>query len=690
MMTVETAVLETYKKAAKSKEVRLCCPVSYSRPELLKVIPQEILERDYGCGDPTIYVREGEVVLDLGSGSGKHCYMIAQIVGPKGKVIGVDFNDEMLALARKYQDVIAKKLGYFNTEFRKARIQNLKLDLERVDKYLQKNPIKTSEDLIKFEEFVKYLEAKEPLIPDNSIDTVVSNCVLNLVREDEKENLFEEIFRVLKPEGRAVISDIVSDEDVPEHLKRDPELWAGCISGALREDRFIEAFLKAGFTSVRILKYDKKPWQVIEGIEFRSITIEAHKGERGTCIDKGHAVIYMGPFMKVEDSEGHIFELGKRVAVCERTFNNLKRFAFDQFIFIEPAVKLQPRPFPCGEKIIYRSPKVTKSGKWDSIVSGSPCCAPPQEFIPFSKKLKDLGISLTKGFIEIVQVNVGHKCNERCLHCHLSAGPKGTLMSEDVMSAILELLKKHPGKVLDITGGSPELHPLIKDFISKASSYTREILFRTNLTALLEREDLINFLAEKEVKIVGSFPSLEERSANSFRGNGFYKRALVAIKKLNEVGFGKEYPLYLMVNPTDVSLVPLEKELKGEFEKFFTEKGLFFTNLYVLNNFPIGRFKKYLKKLGNFDEYYKLLYANFNPETLNKLMCLKLVNIAPDGTLYDCDFNQALKLSLKSPKNVYELLEKGLEALKNQSIRIGDHCYGCTALYGTSCFGSLT
>ncbi len=689
-MTVETSVLETYKRAAKEKNIKLCCPVSYSRPELLKIIPQEILERDYGCGDPTVYVREGEVVLDLGSGSGKHCYMIAQIVGPKGKVIGVDFNDEMLALARKYQDEIAKKLGYLNTEFRKARIQNLKLDLEKVDRYLLENPVKTSEDLIKFEEFINYLQEKEPLIPDNSIDTVVSNCVLNLVKDEDKERLFKEIYRVLKPEGRAVISDIVSDEDVPEHLKKDPELWSGCISGALREDKFIEAFLKAGFSSVKILKYEEKPWQVIEGIEFRSITIEAYKGEKGACIDKGHAVIYLGPFVKVEDSEGHIFELGKRVAVCERTFKNLKRYAYDQFIFIEPSVKLQPRPFPCNEKIIYRSPKVTKNGKWDSVVGGSSCCLPPQEFIPFSQKLKELGINLTKDSVDIIQVNVGYKCNEKCLHCHLSAGPKGPLMSEEIMSAILELLKRYPGKILDITGGSPELHPSIMNFISKASLYTKEIFFRTNLVALAEREDLMAFLAEKNVKIIGSFPSLEEHSADLFRGKGFYKKAITALKKLNEMGFGKNYSLYLMVNPTDISLAPPENEIKEKFHKFLTERGISFSDLYVLNNFPIGRFKKYLKKIGKLEDYYRLLYANFNPETLEKVMCLKLINIAPDGTLYDCDFNQALKLSLKSPKNVFELLERGLEALEKQPIKIGDHCYGCTALYGTSCFGALT
>jgi arsenite methyltransferase len=287
----EIATLERYKRAAKKPEKALCCTVSYQRPELLKIIPQEILEVDYGCGDPTVYVRPGEVVVDLGSGSGKHVYMMAQIVGPKGKVIGVDFNKEMLSLARKYQDEIAKKLGYKNTKFYYAKIQNLKLDLEKVEAYLQANPIKTAEDLIIFENYVKELEEKEPLIPDESVDTVVSNCVLNLVKPEDKDRLFSEIYRVLKVGGRAVISDIVSDEDVPPHLQEDPELWSGCIAGALREDKFIQAFLKAGFSSVRVLKWEEKPWQVIEGIEFRSITIEAIKGEKGHCIDAGQAVI---------------------------------------------------------------------------------------------------------------------------------------------------------------------------------------------------------------------------------------------------------------------------------------------------------------------------------------------------------------------------------------------------------------
>jgi radical SAM/Cys-rich protein len=689
-MQVESAILETYKRAAKSKETRLCCPVSYTRPELLRVIPEEILERDYGCGDPTPYVREGEIVLDLGSGSGKHCYMIAQIVGPKGKVIGIDFNDAMLALARKYQREIADRLGYFNTEFRKAHIQNLRLDLEKVDNYLRDNPLKSSEDLIKFKEFAKALMEREPLIPDNSIDTVVSNCVLNLVREDEKERLFNEIYRVLKPEGRAIISDIVSDEDVPEHLKKNPELWSGCISGALREDKFLSAFLKAGFGSVRILKYEERPWQVVEGIEFRSITIEAVKGKKGACIDRGHAVIYLGPFLKVEDAEGHIYEVGKRVAVCEKTFENLKKFAGDQFVFIAPAKKLTPRPFPCGEKIVYRSPKETKGGKWESnSLEASSCCA-PVEFISFQEKLKNLGVNLKKGPIETIQINLGTKCNLQCRHCHLQAGPNGALMDEKVLWACLELLKKNPGKILDLTGGAPELHPLIQDLISEAKPYVKDIYFRTNFLALFERENLVNFLAKEKVKIIGSFPDLVEKKADFFRGNGFYKGAFLALRKLNQLGFGRDLPLYLMVNPTELTLAPEEETVKREYQKFFEKEGLSFTDLFVLNNFPLGRFRKYLSKKGKLKAYYQLLYANFNQETLDKLMCLSLLNIAADGTLYDCDFNQALGLKIEAPGNIFELLETGLKALEGKAILIGDHCYGCTALFGTSCFGALT
>src|SRR6266513_2972885 len=180
MQTVESAVRERYAAGAKSNEAELCCPVDY-QSEYLKVIPAEVVERDYGCGDPSRYVREGETVLDLGSGTGKVCFIAAQIVGPKGKVIGVDMTDEMLAVARRNAPTVAERIGYANVEFRKGRIQDLALDLERLDEKLKRSPITDAASFLAADQRAEELRVKHPLIASDSIDVVVSNCVLNLV-----------------------------------------------------------------------------------------------------------------------------------------------------------------------------------------------------------------------------------------------------------------------------------------------------------------------------------------------------------------------------------------------------------------------------------------------------------------------------------------------------------------------------
>src|SRR5205823_14415506 len=224
----ETIVRERYTAGAKSPEAELCCPVNYES-EYLKVIPSEVIERDYGCGDPSRYLREGETVLDLGSGTGKVCFIAAQIVGPKGKVIGIDMTDEMLEVARRNAPIVAKRTGYANVEFRKGRIQDLALDLERLDQELERRPITAAASFLAADELAQELRVKYPLIASDSIDVVVSNCVLNLVEQNSKRQLFEEIFRVLKKGGRAVICVIVSDDPVPDDLQDDPELWIGWI-----------------------------------------------------------------------------------------------------------------------------------------------------------------------------------------------------------------------------------------------------------------------------------------------------------------------------------------------------------------------------------------------------------------------------------------------------------------------------
>lgn len=277
-LNVERAVRERYSSAAQGRIEALCCAVEYDR-QYLKVIPQEVIERDYGCGDPSKYLRAGETVLDLGSGAGKICFIAAQVVGPCGKVIGVDMNDEMLALARKHQHTVGEAIGYHNVEFRKGRIQDLALDLEKLDASLRAHPIQSAESFLAAEARADDLRVTHPLIAPESIDVVVSNCVLNLVDTRAKGRLFPEIFRVLRKGGRAVISDIVSDEPVPEALRSDPELWSGCIAGAMTEEEFLRAFLEAGFYGAQILKRDAAPWRTVQGIEFRSMTVAAFKGQ---------------------------------------------------------------------------------------------------------------------------------------------------------------------------------------------------------------------------------------------------------------------------------------------------------------------------------------------------------------------------------------------------------------------------
>ena len=317
---IESAVLERYQEGARQQQPTLCCPTEYEG-NYLQIIPEEIVAKDYGCGDPTRYVSQGETVVDLGSGAGKNCYILAQKVGESGKIIGVDFNDEMLNLARKYQPEMAEKLGYSNTEFIKGKIQDLKLPLDELQTWLQDNPITSVNNIGEYEAQCDRLRQQQPLVAENSVDVVISNCVLNLVRPEDKQQLFAEIFRVLKRGGRAVISDIVCDEDPTAKILNDPDLWSGCIAGAFREDNFLKMFEDAGFYGVEILKREETPWQVIDGVEFRSMTVRAYKGKEGVCLERKQSVVYKGPWKQVMDDDGHVFCRGERMAVCDKTYN---------------------------------------------------------------------------------------------------------------------------------------------------------------------------------------------------------------------------------------------------------------------------------------------------------------------------------------------------------------------------------
>jgi len=374
-MNAQSSVIGRYRDAAKKPEAALCCPVDYDQ-RYLEVIPEEVIVKDYGCGDPSRYVNPGETVLDLGSGAGKICFIAAQVAGESGKVIGVDMTDDMLQVARANAPVVAERIGYQNVEFRKGRIQDLRLDLEALDAALRANSVKDLDGYLQLDELANDLRVRQPLVADDSVDVVVSNCVLNLVDGREKRNMFEEIFRVLKLGGRAVISDIVADEPVPEALQNDPELWSGCISGAMTEEGFLQAFVDAGFYGVEVLKLDAQPWRTVQGIEFRSMTVRAYKGKQGPCWERNQAVIYKGPFSEVRDDDHHRYPRGVRLAVCDKTFNLLKKTPYaTSFEFIEPREAIPPaeaKPFDCARDA-RRNPRQTKGQEYDATTAAAEC-----------------------------------------------------------------------------------------------------------------------------------------------------------------------------------------------------------------------------------------------------------------------------------------------------------------------------
>ena len=376
---VEQVVKERYREGAETQVPELCCPIDYD-PRYLSVIPDEVLERDYGCGDPSRYLSSGETVLDLGSGTGKICFIASQVVGPEGRVIGVDMTPEMLGVARRNAPVVADRLGYANVEFRRGRIQDLQLDIDLLERELQDQPVRDVDALIAVQSRSQELRQEQPLVNNDSVDVVVSNCVLNLVDNNQKQELFREIYRVLKNGGRAVISDIVSDEPVSETMQNDPELWSGCISGALSEEGFLSAFEEAGFHGIRILERADDPWRTVDGIEFRSVTLEAFKGKEGACYERNQAVIYKGPFKEVVDDDDHRMIRGQRYAVCDKTLNLYRQEPYKGlFEIVEPLEEIPlagAAPFDCS-RTATRHPRETKGSDYHVTTDQeAPCCGP--------------------------------------------------------------------------------------------------------------------------------------------------------------------------------------------------------------------------------------------------------------------------------------------------------------------------
>jgi SAM-dependent methyltransferase len=266
---------------------------------------------------------------------------------------------------------MAERLGGERVVFHKAQIQDLALSLESVEAFLVAHPVQDLASYLAFQHWQLEERATRPLIPAGSVDLIVSNCVLNLVADAEKPGMVAELYRVLKPGGRVALSDIVSDEVVPAALKADPALWSGCIAGSFQELEILRALEHVGFLGIQIAAWGEQPWQVVAGVEFRSVTVTATKGYGAECLDVGQAVIYRGPFRSVWDDDGHEYLRGERMAVCERTFRFLTAPGGpygDAFIGITPATPGAGVPW-CAPPGTRRAAAATKA------CSHTPCGA---------------------------------------------------------------------------------------------------------------------------------------------------------------------------------------------------------------------------------------------------------------------------------------------------------------------------
>ena len=305
--------------------------------------------------------------------------------------------------------------------------------------------------------------------------------------------------------------------------------------------------------------------------------------------------------------------------------------------------------------------------------------------------------AIARGALEVLQINVGYRCNQSCVHCHVNAGPTRTeSMSREVADEVLQYLRHTRVPTLDITGGAPELNAQFRYLVTQARALGVHVMDRCNLTIAEQpgQEDLVAFLAAHQVEVVASLPCYLEDNVDRQRGDGVFHASLRALRKLNAAGYaqpGSALTLNLVYNPQGPSLPPNQVKLEQDYRRILGEEhGVAFNRLYTLANMPIQRFGSTLVSKGQFAGYMRLLKDNYHAENLNHVMCRSLLSVDWQGYVYDCDFNQMLGLPLtighKPRVKLRDLLQV---ALSGNPIQIADHCFGCTAGQGSSCGGAL-
>ncbi len=300
----------------------------------------------------------------------------------------------------------------------------------------------------------------------------------------------------------------------------------------------------------------------------------------------------------------------------------------------------------------------------------------------------------SSGRIDTVQVNIGLKCNLICRHCHVNSSPRRKeRMDWETMEAVLRLAENLAAEVVDVTGGAPEMHPEFRRFVLAARSQGHEVIVRTNLTILLEKgyEDFAEFFRDHQIHLIASLPCYIEENVDGQRGEGVYRASIEAIQRLNALGYGAdpELRLDLVYNPPGPQLPPDQVALEKDYRRELADRfGIRFTRLYAITNSPIGRFRGDLRRGNRLEKYANLLRGAFNVDTAEPLMCRRQISVGWDGTLFDCDFNLAIRspVMFDGTRNVREVQP---EELLDRRIATGDHCYACTAGAGSSCGGTL-
>ncbi len=318
-------------------------------------------------------------------------------------------------------------------------------------------------------------------------------------------------------------------------------------------------------------------------------------------------------------------------------------------------------------------------------------------FIPFTKQVREAGhVSLRPGTLEIFQINIGKLCNQTCAHCHVDAGPdrKVENMSWETLNRCLEIIDEGKIGKVDITGGAPEMNKHFRWFVKECRKMNVHVMDRCNLTIINAHEDyadLPQFFAENQVQVISSLPYFNKSRTDRQRGDGVFESSILALKKLNAVGYGKsesDLILDLVYNPSGAFLPGKQASLEAEFKRQLKRKyDIEFNSLYAITNLPVSRFLDYLIETGNYQSYMNELVEAFNPATIEGLMCRNTISVSWDGYMYDCDFNQMLDLKINAPFNHIDEID--LSSLGNRNIVLDQHCYGCTAGAGSSCGGEI-